>query len=114
VDRTVLWQSALLQALGVADVSLVLALLLGHSFFETWGWLVGPGAWAACSIVTARVLRLPRGRALLGALVAGLPSVVAVVIGIHWLGAVVAIALYAAWCARLGQVRIVKARAAVV
>ena len=38
---------------------------------------------------------------LVGAVLAGLPSVVAVLLGVHWLGAAVAIGLFALWCARL-------------
>ena len=38
---------------------------------------------------------------LLGAALAGIPSLFAVLIGLHWLGAVVAIGLFALWCARL-------------
>jgi hypothetical protein len=39
---------------------------------------------------------------LLGAILAGLPGLVAVIAGLHWLGALVAIALFALWCGRLG------------
>lgn len=105
VDLATLWRAALVQALAVAALSVALAVALPHSFFESWGWLAGPGAWAACAALTARVLRLPLLRALAGAAVAGAPSVLAVVIGAHWLGAVVAVGVFAAWCARLAHVR---------
>jgi hypothetical protein len=36
----------------------------------------------------------------------------AVLIGVHWLGAVLAIALFALWCARLARDRGLPARAA--
>jgi hypothetical protein len=42
---------------------------------------------------------------LVGAALAGLPSVLAVVVGVHWLGAVLAIGLFALWCARLARDR---------
>jgi hypothetical protein len=103
MDRTVLWRAAGVQALAVAVLSVALALALPHSFFDDWGWLVGPGAWALCALLTARVLRLPRLAVLVGAGLAGLPSVVAVLIGVHWLGAALAIGLFAAWCARLAR-----------
>src|SRR6476661_1815794 len=98
VDRSVLWRAALVQALAVAVLSIALAIALPHSFFEDWGWLAGPGAWALCALATARILGLPVFSTLLGALLAGLPSVIAVVIGVHWLGALFAVGLFALWC----------------
>jgi hypothetical protein len=112
VDRSVLWRAAVVQALGVAVLSLALALTLPHDFFEDWGWLAGPGAWALCAVVTARVIGLPALPTLVGAALAGLPSLVAVIVGAHWLGAVVAIVLFALWCARLARDRGLTARAA--
>ena len=112
VDRSVLWRAALVQALAVAVLSVALAVALPHSFFEDWGWLAGPAAWAACALVTARVVGLPIAGTLIGAALAGLPSLLAVVLGVHWLGAVLAIALFALWCARLARDRGLAARAA--
>jgi hypothetical protein len=62
VSTSVLWRAALVQALGVAVLSVALAIALPHSFFEDWGWLAGPGAWMACAALTAVVLRLPVAR----------------------------------------------------
>ena len=90
-----------MQLVAVAALSIVLALTLHHSFFEDWGWLAGPGAWLACAALTGRLLGLPTGPILFGAALAGIPSALAVVIGVHWLGAAVAVVLFAAWCARL-------------
>jgi hypothetical protein len=112
MDRSVLWRAALVQALAVAAVSIALAIALPHSFFEDWGWLAGPGAWMACALVTARVVGLPIAGTLLGAALAGLPSLLAVVLGVHWLGAVVAVGIFALWCARLARDRGLAARAA--
>jgi hypothetical protein len=95
-----LWRAALLQLAAVALLSLALGLALPKDFFEDWGWVTGPAAWMLCAAFTARVLRLPLGAALLGAALAGLPSLLAVVLGVHWLGAVLAVALFALWCAR--------------
>ena len=103
MDRSVLWRAAAVQALSVAVLSVALALALPHSFFEDWGWLAGPGAWLMCALVTATVVRLPAGRVLIGAVLAGLPSLLAVVAGVHWLGAAVAVVLFALWCARLAR-----------
>jgi hypothetical protein len=99
------------QALAVAVLSIALAVALPHSFFEDWGWLAGPAAWMACALITARAVRLPIVGTLVGAALAGLPSVVAVVLGVHWLGAVLAIAVFALWCARLARDRGLAARA---
>src|SRR5919204_1486400 len=102
VDRSVLWRAAVVQAIGVALLSLALGLTLSHDFFEDWGWLAGPGAWALCAWVTARVVGLPWAPTLVGAALAGIPSLLAVVLGVHWLGAVLAIGVFALWGARLG------------
>ncbi|HEV2727362.1 MAG TPA: hypothetical protein VGV34_03655 [Solirubrobacterales bacterium] len=96
-----LWRAALLQLAAVALLSLALGLALPEDFFEDWGWATGPAAWMLCAAFTARVLRLPLGAALLGAALAGLPSLLAVALGVHWLGAVLAVAVFALWCARL-------------
>jgi hypothetical protein len=112
VDRSVLWRAALVQTLAVAVLSVALVVALPHSFFEDWGWLAGPAAWILCALVTARVVRLPAAGTLMGAALAGLPSVLAVILGVHWLGAVLAIALFAMWCARLARDRGLAARAA--
>ena len=101
MSTEIFWRAALVQLVAVAVLSVVLALALPHSFFDDWGWLAGPGAWLACSAFTGRLLRLPIGPTLLGAVLAGIPSALAVAIGVHWLGAAVAVVIFAAWCARL-------------
>ncbi len=101
MDAGVLWRSALVQVAAVAALSLALGAALPESFFEDWGWIAGPGAWLACSLLTAAVLGLPRGPVALGAVLAGVPSAVAVLAGIHWAGVVLAVACFAAWCARV-------------
>jgi len=96
----IFWKSALIQLLAVAAVSIVLALLLPKSFFESWGWLSGPTAWLICAAFTASVLKLDLARTVLGAALAGLPSIVFVLVGVHWLGALFATLLFATWCGR--------------
>ena len=96
----VFWRVALVQFVAVAVLSLLLALVFSHGFFESWGWLVGPAAWLACARATARVVGLDVPPTLLQAVLAGLVSVLAVLIGQHWLGALVAIGLFAYLCAR--------------
>lgn len=100
MDLSVLWRAAAVQVAGVVVISLALAALLPHDFFEDWGWVSGPVAWLACAAVTARVLSLPMTNTLLGAVIAGLLSGVAVLAGVHWLGVAIAIGVFAVWCAR--------------
>jgi hypothetical protein len=101
VDRSAFWRAALLQALTLTAAALLLGALLDRAFFVSWGWLAGPGVWAACALLTGAVLRLAPGPVLLGAALAGVPSLLSVLIGVHWLGAPFGIALFAWWCGRL-------------
>lgn len=101
MDLPTLWRAALLQLVFVALLSIALGLALPHDFFVDWGWIAGPVAWMLCAALTARVLRLPLVQALIGAALAGLPSILAVLFGVHWAGAALAVALFALWCARL-------------
>ena len=63
-------------------------------------------------VVVVQALGLPSIPTLVGAALAGLPSLVAVVVGVHWLGAVLAIGLFGLWCARLARDRGLAARSA--
>lgn len=105
MNRPVFLKSVLIQLLAVAAVSLVLAVLLPKSFFESWGWLSGPTAWLLCAAFTAAVLNLDTPRTVFGAALAGLPSIAFVVIGLHWLGAIFAALLFGLWCARIAGSR---------
>ena len=98
MDRARAVKAALTQAAAVAVLSIALAIALPHSFFDDYGWIAGPAAWALCSLVTARVLGLPAGWTLLGAALAGLPSLIGVALGAHWLGAAIAIVQFGVWC----------------
>ncbi len=55
----------------------------------------------ACAWLTARVVGLPEAPVLVRAAISGIPSLLFVLIGAHWLGAAVAVAVFAAWCAYL-------------
>jgi hypothetical protein len=103
MDVSTLWRAALLQLLAVAALSLALAAALPREFFVDWGWLTGPLSWMLCAAFTARVLSLPLVPALTGAVLAGLPSLLAVLLALHWAGAVLAVGLFALWCARLRE-----------
>ena len=102
VDTSILWRAALIQTLSVAALSVALALALPHSFFEDWGWIIGPAAWIACALLTARILSLPSIRVLTGAALAGVLSLAGVLLGVHWLGIAIAIGVFAVWCAQPG------------
>jgi hypothetical protein len=108
VDVPTLWRAALVQLVAVAVLSIALALILPHSFFDDWGWIAGPVSWMLCAAFTARVLVLPLVPTLIGAALAGLPSIVAVVVGLHWAGAVLAVGLFALWCARLPRAGVIR------
>jgi hypothetical protein len=101
VDSAILWRVAVVQTVAVALLSLLLGLLLPHSFFEDWGWLAGPLTWMLCAWLTARIVGLPEAPVLVRAALAGIPSILFVIAGLHWLGALVAIAVLAIWCAQL-------------
>lgn len=99
MDSAILWRVALVQLVAVAVLSLLLGLALPESFFESWGWLAGPLTWMACAWATATVVGLPLAPVLARAAVAGVASALFVLLDLHWLGAAVAVALFAALCA---------------
>jgi hypothetical protein len=104
----VFWRVALVQLLAVAALSLLLAAVFSHGFFVDWGWLAGPAAWLLCAWLTARVVGLEAPPTLVRAVIAGLVSLLAVLVGLHWLGALVAVGLFAYFCAlgtRTGSLR---------
>ena len=97
-DVSTLWRAALVQLVAVGVLFAILAILLPKSFFESWGWIAGPVAWLLCATLTARLLRLDLTNTLLGAVLAGIPDAICVVIGLHNIGDVIAIILFAIWC----------------
>jgi hypothetical protein len=101
MDREILWRVAVVQFLAVLVLSLALAIAFSHGFFEHWGWLVGPLAWLACARFTAWAVGLPVAPVMIRAILSGIPSLLFVLLGLHWLGAAVAILIFAAWCAGL-------------
>jgi hypothetical protein len=101
MDVSTLWRAALVQLAAVAVLFAALAVALPHDFFVDWGWIVGPGAWMLCAAFTARVLNLPLVRTLIGSVLAGLPSFLAVLFNLHSVGMILALLLFALWCARL-------------
>jgi hypothetical protein len=100
VRLEVFWRVAVVQLLAVAVLSVLLAIVFSHGFFEDWGWLVGPLAWLGCAWVTARAVGLEPMPTMVRAVLAGIVSALFVLVGLHWLGALVAVALFAYLCAR--------------
>jgi hypothetical protein len=105
VDRSLALRAAFVQAAAVAVLSIALVAITPDDFFEDWGWIAGPGAWATCALITAGVLRLPWAGTLGGAAVAAVPSLLGVIVGVHWLGASLAVAAFGLWCGRLAADR---------
>jgi hypothetical protein len=101
MDRSVAWRAALLLALCVAALAAALGSALPRSFFADWGWAAGPGAWAASALVAAAVLRLAPVAVLIGAALSGVPMLLGVAVGVHWLGAPLGLAIFGLWCGRL-------------
>jgi hypothetical protein len=105
MDRSVGWRAALLQAFLLAAVAVALAAALPRSFFEDWGWLAGPAAWAGCALAAGAALRLPLGLVVVGAGLSGLPMLIGVAVGVHWLGAPLGLTAFGAWCGWLAARR---------
>jgi hypothetical protein len=101
MDGAVAWGAALIQGSLLLVAAVTLAAALPRSFFEDYGWAAGPGVWAACALAVALILRLPPVAVLVGAAVAGLPSLAGLLAGIHWIGAPLGVALLALWCGLL-------------
>lgn len=100
VRLEVFWRVAVVQLIAVAVLSVLLAIVFSHGFFEDWGWLVGPLAWLGCARFTAWAVGLEPAPTLIRAFGAGIVSVLFVLVGLHWLGALLAVALLAYLCAR--------------
>ena len=99
MNSRLFWLSLGVQAAGVAVLSGVLiALPLSHDFFKDWGFVVGPAAWAICSLVTARVLSLPVGYVLFAALAGGVAGTIVLLVTSHWPGVAVGLLVFAASC----------------
>jgi hypothetical protein len=103
MDWGILWRATLCQAVVVAILGATTGLTLPHSFFENWGWLIGPAAWLIATYVTVRVVRLALVPTFAGAIVAGLISLLGVFTGQHWTGSAIAIVLFALWCGWQGR-----------
>jgi len=99
VNQRLFWRSLLVQALIVGTLfALLLALPLDEGFFEDYGFVVGPLAWLACSLASARLLDLPGGLALFAALAGGVAGALVGLVAGHAVGLGVALLVFAASC----------------
>jgi hypothetical protein len=98
VNRRLFWRALAVQAAAVIVLFAALALLVPEDFFDDWGFLAGPVAWIACSLVTARVLALPVGFTLFAALAGGVAATIVLLVVNHWAGLIAGILVFAASC----------------
>jgi hypothetical protein len=98
VNARLFWKSLVVQAIVVGVPFVVLALTLDESFFEDWGWLVGPVVWLACAAVTARILSIPAGYVLFSAVAGGVAGAIVFLVASHWAGMVAGLLVFAASC----------------
>jgi hypothetical protein len=99
VNARMFWKALGVQAAAVVVLSAILvALPLDEDFLDDWGFVVGPIAWFACSLVTARVLSLPLAYVLFAALAGGVAGEIVLLVTSHWAGVVAALLVFAASC----------------
>jgi hypothetical protein len=99
MDKGLFLRSLAVQAIAVAIVfGVLIALPLGDDFFEDNGWIAGPVAWIACSLVTARVLSIPAGLVLFAALAGGVAGALVALVTSHIVGLVISLLVFAASC----------------
>jgi hypothetical protein len=100
MDKALFWRAALIQAAAIAVVAgILIALPLDGDFFEDNGIWAGPLAWVLCAVVTALILKLPASLAVFAAAAGGIAGFLADIAGAkHWMGVIIAIAVFAACC----------------
>ena|SRR5437763_663070 len=103
VSSRLFWRAAGIQAALVGALFLVLAVALPHSFFKSWGMVVGPLAWIGCSAATGAILRLPLSLAALSAAAGGVAAALVGLAVSHLVSLPVAIGVFAASCAGYGS-----------
>src|SRR4051812_45230864 len=100
MDKRLFWRAALVFAAVVAvEAAILIALPLGDDFFEDYGIVAGPLAWAIGAVITALILKLPWSLALFAAVAGAVcGGIVAAAGAPHWIGPIVGIAVFAACC----------------
>ena len=97
-DRNAALRGTLAAVLAIAVIAALSMVLLRHQDFVDWGFLIGPAAWVIACLAGVRAAGLKWTAGLIGAVVAGVPSGLATLTGFHWLGMVVGLVVFAAWC----------------
>ncbi len=99
MDKGLFLRALVVQALAVGVVfGVLIALPLGDDFFKDYGWVTGPIAWIACSLVTGRVLSIPAGLVLFAALAGGVAGALVALVTSHTVGLVISLLVFAASC----------------
>jgi hypothetical protein len=98
VKARLFWKALVIQAIVVAIPFAILGLALPESFFEDWGWLVGPVIWLACSVVSGRILDIPLPYVLFSAVAGGVAGLIVMLVATHWAGMIAALLVFAASC----------------
>ena len=98
MNARLFWKSLAVQAVVVAIPFAALGLALDKSFFEDWGWAVGPVVWLGCSLVTARILALPVGYVVFSTLAGGVAGTIVMLAASHLPGIGAALLVFAASC----------------
>jgi hypothetical protein len=98
VNARLFWKALVVQAVVVAIPFAILGLALDEDFFEDWGWVVGPVVWLACSLVTARILDIPRAYVVFSAVAGGVAGLIVMLVASHWAGMIAALLVFAASC----------------
>ena len=99
MDTGTFWKALVVQGLALAVLGVALALALPDDFFEDYGWISGPVAWTACSLLTARILALPLSIALFSALAGGVAGAIVFLVTSHLPGVIAGLLVFAASCA---------------
>ena len=99
MDKGLFLRALVVQALAVGIVfGVLIALPLGDDFFKDYGWVTGPVAWIACSVVTARLISVPLGLVLFAALAGGVAGALVALVTSHTVGLVISLLVFAASC----------------
>ena len=99
MNQGLFWRSLGVQALTVVGLFLLLlALPLDEQLFRDYGFAIGPLSWAACSLLTSRILTLPAALALFAALAGGVAGGLVGLVAGHGPGLGLALLVFAACC----------------
>ena len=100
MDARLFWKALVVQTVIVGVLfGVLVALPLPGDFFEDAGFVVGPLAWLACSVATARVLSIPVAFVLFSAVAGGVAGAIVMLVAGHTAGMVVSLLVFSASCA---------------